>query len=70
MLIFWVMGPHTGRTVTHNGGIANRVRIEGDKLTLNPYFYVLKYRSSDALSAPEIFCTTVLSCQNCSSVSQ
>ncbi len=48
------MGPHAGRIVP-NGGIANKVRIEGDKLTLNPYFYVPKYRSSDALHAPEIF---------------
>ncbi len=29
--------------------------IEGDKPTLNPYFYIPKYRSSDALPAPEIF---------------
>ncbi len=48
------MGPHTGRIVT-NGGIANKIRIEGDKPTLNPYFYVRKYLSSDALPAPEIF---------------
>ncbi len=54
MLIFWVTGPHTGRIVP-NGGIVNKVRIEGDKPTFNPYFYIPKYRSSDALPAPEIF---------------
>ncbi len=54
MLIFWVTGPHTGRIVTQ-WRIANKVRIEGDKPTLNPYFYVAKYRSSGALPAPEIF---------------
>ncbi len=30
------------------GRVANKVRV-------NPYFYVLKYRSSDALPAPDIF---------------
>ncbi len=54
MLIFCVTGPHTGRIVP-NGGIANEVRIEGDKPTLNPCFYGPKYRSSDALPAPENF---------------
>ncbi len=37
-----------------------KVRIEGDKITFNPYFYVPKYRSSDALPAPENF-TRILS---------
>ncbi len=32
-----------------------QVRIEGDKPTFNPYFYVPKYLSSDALPAPEIY---------------
>ncbi len=55
MLIFWETGPHTGRIVTPNSGIANKVRIVGDKPTFNPYFYIPKYRSSDTLPAPEIF---------------
>ncbi len=54
MLIFWVTGPHTGRIVTQ-WRYCNKVRIEGDKPTLNLYFYGPKYRSSDVLPAPEIF---------------
>ncbi len=55
MLIFWVtMRPHSGRIVTQ-GDIANKIKIEGDKPTFNPYFYVPKYHSSDALPAPKIF---------------
>ncbi len=37
------------------GRVANKVRVEGDEAPFNPYFYVPKYRSSDALPAPEIF---------------
>ncbi len=37
------------------GRIANKVRVEEGEVPFNPYFYVPKYRSSDALSAPEIF---------------
>ncbi len=51
MLIFWVMGSHTGRIVTQWPYC--KIRIEGDKPTFNPYFP--KYLSSDALPAPEIF---------------
>ncbi len=54
MLIFWATEPHTGRIVTQCG-IANKVKIEGDKPTLNPYFYGPKYHFSDALPGPEIF---------------
>ncbi len=39
MLIFWVTGPHTGRIVT-NGGIANKVRIEGTNLPSTLTFMV------------------------------
>ncbi len=35
--------------------VANKVRVEGGKSAFNPYFYVPKYPSSDALPAPEIF---------------
>ncbi len=35
--------------------VANKVRVEGGFALFNPYFYVPKYRSSDALPAPEIF---------------
>ncbi len=34
------------------GRIANKVRVEEGE---NPYFYVPKYHSSDAVPAPEIF---------------
>ncbi len=54
MLIFWVTGHHTGRIVTQ-WQYCKQIRIEGDKPTLNPYFYGPKYLSSDALPAPEIF---------------
>ncbi len=39
------------------GRVTNKVRVEGtgDEVPFNPYFYVPKYRSSDALPAPEIF---------------
>ncbi len=43
MLIFWVTRP--------NGDIAKQSKDP----TFNPYFYVPKYRSSDALPAPKIF---------------
>ncbi len=33
--------------------VANKVRVEGGPF--NPYLYVPKYRSSDALPTPEIF---------------
>ncbi len=35
--------------------VANKVRVEGGEAPFNPYSYVLKYRSSDALPALEIF---------------
>ncbi len=54
MLIFWAMGPHTGRIVTH-WRYCKQSKDEGDKPTLNPYFYGPKCRSFDALPAPEIF---------------
>ncbi len=34
--------------------VANKVRVEGDEAPFNPYLYVPKYFSSDALPAPEI----------------
>ncbi len=37
------------------GRFANKVRVEGGLAPFNPYFYVLKYHSSDVLPAPEIF---------------
>ncbi len=37
------------------GRVANKVRVEADFAPFNPYFYVPKYRSSDALPALEIF---------------
>ncbi len=37
------------------GHVANKVRVEGTEAPFNPYFHGLKYRSSDALPAPEIF---------------
>ncbi len=37
------------------GRVANKVRVEGGEAPFNPYFYVPKCRSSDALPAPEIF---------------
>ncbi len=37
------------------GRVANKVRVEGCFAPFNPYFYVPKYRSSDALPAPETF---------------
>ncbi len=37
------------------GRVANKVRVEGGEALFNSYFYIPKYRSSDALSAPEIF---------------
>ncbi len=37
------------------GHDANKVRVEGGEAPFNPYFYVPKYRSSDALPVPEIF---------------
>ncbi len=37
------------------GRVANKVRVEGGFAPFNPYFYVSKYRSSDALPALEIF---------------
>ncbi len=36
------------------GRVAKKVRVEGAS-PFNPYFYVPKYHSSDALPAPEIF---------------
>ncbi len=39
------------------GRVANKVRVEGGE----PYFYIPKYRSSDALPAPEIFNNTMAS---------
>ncbi len=38
------------------GRVADKVRLEGGEALFNPYFYVPKYLSSDALPAPEIFC--------------
>ncbi len=32
-----------------------KVRVEGGEALFDPYFYIPKYRSSDALPAPEIF---------------
>ncbi len=37
------------------GLVANKVRVERCEAPFNPYFYVPKYRTSDALPAPEIF---------------
>ncbi len=37
------------------GRVANKVRVEEGFAPFNPYFYVPKYRSSDALPAPEVF---------------
>ncbi len=34
------------------GRVANKVRVERDEAHFNPYFYVPKYLSSDALPAP------------------
>ncbi len=53
MLIFWVTGPHAGRIVTQWRYWKQSKDWRG-KPTLNPYFYGPKYRSSDALPAPEI----------------
>ncbi len=38
------------------GRVANKVRVERGLAPFNPYFYIPKYRSSDALPVPEIFC--------------
>ncbi len=37
------------------GRVANKVRVEAREAPFNPYFYVPKYRYSDALLASEIF---------------
>ncbi len=37
------------------GRVANKVTVEGGFVPFNPYFYGPRYRSSDALPAPEIF---------------
>ncbi len=37
------------------GRVANKVRFGEGEAPFNPYFYVPKYRSSDALPPPEIF---------------
>ncbi len=37
------------------GRVANKVRVEVGEAPFKPYFYVLKYPSSDALPVPEIF---------------
>ncbi len=37
------------------GRVANKVRVERGFVPFNPYFYVPKYRSSDALPVPKIF---------------
>ncbi len=37
------------------GRVANKVRVEVGEALFNPYFYIPKYGSSDALPAPEIF---------------
>ncbi len=37
------------------GRVANKVRVKEGETPFNPYFYVPKYCSSDALPAPEIF---------------
>ncbi len=50
IFIFGVRCPLTDRTVTV-GRVANKVRVASPL----QQFYVLKYRSSDAFPAPEIF---------------
>ncbi len=37
------------------GRVANQIRVEVRETPFNPYFYVIKNRSSDALPTPEIF---------------
>ncbi len=37
------------------GRLENKIMVEGDEAPVNPFFYVPKYRSSDALPVPEIF---------------
>ncbi len=37
------------------GRVANKVGVEWGFVPFNPYFYVPKYRSSDALPALEVF---------------
>ncbi len=43
------------------GRVAKKVRVEGGEAPFNPYFYVPKYRSSDALPVPEIFFLILIS---------
>ncbi len=46
---------YKNRRIVTQWRYCKQVRTEGDKPTFNPYFYIPKYRSSDALPAPEIF---------------
>ncbi len=55
------------------GRVANKVRVEWGFTPFNPYFYVPKYPSSDALPAPEFFFFVLImtvvnsSCRSCKS---
>ncbi len=52
---FWCkMIPDRSHSDTVGRG-TNKVRVEGDEAPFNPYIYGSKYRSSDAIPAPEIF---------------
>ncbi len=69
IFIFYVRWPLAARIVTPNGCVANKVRVEGTliwgKIPFNPYFFVPKYHSSDALPAPEIFILILLQVSVC-----
>ncbi len=38
-----------------NCRVVDKVRVEGSDALFNPYYYVPKYRSPDALPTPDIF---------------